>query len=142
MSKIVGHISQVIGPVVDVYFKFEEGQDVEHALPKIHDAMTIARNDGRTLVIEVQQHIGEEYEGVISSITSWGMYVELPNTIEGLIHVANLYDDRYYYNENTHEMVGSDLGKIYKLGQSIRVRVLDADKENATIDFVPAAIWG
>ena len=60
MSKIVGHISQVIGPVVDVYFKFEEGQDVEHALPKIHDAMTIARNDGRTLVIvEVQQHIGE-----------------------------------------------------------------------------------
>mgnify|MGYP000659385254 CR=1 FL=1 len=70
------------------------------------------------------------------------MYVELPNTIEGLIHVANLYDDRYYYNENTHEMVGSDLGKVYKLGQSIRVRVLDADKENATIDFVPAAIWG
>ena len=48
----------------------------------------------------MQQHIGEEYEGVISSITSWGMYVELPNTIEGLIHVANLYDDRYYYNEN------------------------------------------
>lgn len=47
-----------------------------------------------------------------------------------------------YYNENTHEMVGSDLGKVYKLGQSIRVRVLDADKENATIDFVPAAIWG
>lgn len=41
-----------------------------------------------------------------------------------------------------HEMVGSDLGKVYKLGQSIRVRVLDADKENATIDFVPAAIWG
>ena len=40
------------------------------------------------------------------------------------------------------EMVGSDLGKVYKLGQSIRVRVLDADKENATIDFVPAAIWG
>ena len=90
----------------------------------------------------MQQHIGEEYEGVISSITSWGMYVELPNTIEGLIHVANLYDDRYYYNENTHEMVGSDLGKVYKLGQSIRVRVLDADKKNATIDFVPAAIWG
>ena len=47
MSKIVGHISQVIGPVVDVYFKFEEGQDVEHALPKIHDAMTIARTGVR-----------------------------------------------------------------------------------------------
>ena len=60
MSKIVGHISQVIGPVVDVYFKLETGQDVEKSLPKIHDALTIARNDGRTLVIEVQQHIGED----------------------------------------------------------------------------------
>ncbi|MDM8306236.1 F0F1 ATP synthase subunit beta [Phocaeicola salanitronis] len=60
MSKIVGHISQVIGPVVDVYFKLEEGQDAEQSLPKIHDALTIARNDGRTLVIEVQQHIGED----------------------------------------------------------------------------------
>ena len=60
MSKIVGHISQVIGPVVDVYFKLEEGQDVEKSLPKIHDALTIVRNDGRTLVIEVQQHIGED----------------------------------------------------------------------------------
>ena len=60
MSKIVGHISQVIGPVVDVYFKLDEGQDVEQSLPKIHDALTIARGDGRTLVIEVQQHIGED----------------------------------------------------------------------------------
>ena len=59
MSKIVGHISQVIGPVVDVHFKLE-GKDAEHALPKIHDAMTIVRHDGRTLVVEVQQHIGED----------------------------------------------------------------------------------
>ena len=59
MSKIVGHISQVIGPVVDVHFKFD-GQDAEYALPKIHDALTILRKDGRTLVVEVQQHIGED----------------------------------------------------------------------------------
>ena len=59
MSKIVGHISQVIGPVVDVRFKFD-GVDAEHALPKIHDAMTIKRHDGRILVVEVQQHIGED----------------------------------------------------------------------------------
>ena len=50
MSKIVGHISQVIGPVVDVRFKFD-GVDAEHALPKIHDAMTIKRHDGRILVV-------------------------------------------------------------------------------------------
>ena len=59
MSKIVGHISQVIGPVVDVHFNLE-GLDAEVALPKIHDAMTVVRKDGRTLVIEVQQHIGED----------------------------------------------------------------------------------
>ena len=59
MSKIVGHISQVIGPVVDVHFNLE-GLDAEVALPKIHDAMTVVRKDGRTLIIEVQQHIGED----------------------------------------------------------------------------------
>ena len=59
MSKIVGHISQVIGPVVDVHFNLE-GLDAEVALPKIHDAMTVIRKDGRTLIIEVQQHIGED----------------------------------------------------------------------------------
>ena len=60
MSKIVGHISQVIGPVVDVHFNLKGTEDAEHALPNIHDALTIARNDGRTLVVEVQQHIGED----------------------------------------------------------------------------------
>ena len=59
MSKIVGHISQVIGPVVDVHFNLS-ADEVEAALPKIHDALTIKRNDGRTLVVEVQQHIGED----------------------------------------------------------------------------------
>ena len=59
MSKIVGHISQVIGPVVDVHFNLE-GQDADIALPSIHDALTIVRKDGRTLVVEVQQHIGED----------------------------------------------------------------------------------
>ena len=59
MSKIVGHISQVIGPVVDVHFDLE-GLDAEVALPKIHDAMTVVRKDGRILIIEVQQHIGED----------------------------------------------------------------------------------
>ena len=86
----------------------------------------------------MHSHIGEIYEGVISSMTSWGMYVELPNTVEGLIHVANMYDDRYYYKEESYEMVGVDTGKVYKLGQSIRVRVLDADKQARTVDFVPA----
>ncbi len=59
MSQIIGHISQIIGPVIDVYFE-TEGQDAENVLPKIHEALKITRNDGRTLIVEVQQHIGED----------------------------------------------------------------------------------
>ncbi len=59
MSQIIGHISQIIGPVIDVYFD-TEGLDVEKVLPKIHDALVVKRSDGRELVVEVQQHIGED----------------------------------------------------------------------------------
>ena len=79
--------------------------------------------------------IGEEFEGVISSITKWGIYVELPNTIEGLIHVTNLYDDHYNYIEDSYEMVGEHTGKTYKLGQTVTVRVIGTNKLERTIDF-------
>jgi ribonuclease R len=81
------------------------------------------------------QRIGEEFEGVISSITKWGIYVELPNTIEGLIHVTNMYDDRYNYIEERYEMVGEHTGKTYKLGETVAVRVIGTDKLQRTIDF-------
>ena len=83
----------------------------------------------------MQQHLGEVFEGVISSITKWGMYVELENTIEGLVHVANMTDDHYDYYESRYEMVGARRGKVYKLGQKILVRVAAADKLMRTIDF-------
>lgn len=84
----------------------------------------------------MEKHIGETYEGVISSITAWGIYVELPNTIEGMIHVTNLTDDYYHYEEATYEMVGEVTGKRYKLGQKLKVVVDNADKFMRTIDFV------
>ena len=59
MSQITGHISQIIGPVVDVFFD-TKGQEAEKVLPKIHDALVVKRPDGRDLIIEVQQHIGED----------------------------------------------------------------------------------
>ena len=83
----------------------------------------------------MERHIGETFEGVISGMNSYGFYVELQNTVEGMVHVSNLYDDRYYYNEETYEMYGVDTGKVYRMGQRIKVRVLDADKEMRTIDF-------
>ena len=86
----------------------------------------------------MSEHIGEEFEGVISSITSWGMYVELPNTVEGMVHVTNMLDDYYHYEETAHEMVGETTGTRYKLGQKLRVIAADTDPVMRTIDFVLA----
>ena len=83
----------------------------------------------------MQAHIGEVYEGVISGVTKWGVYVELPNTIEGLIHVADMRDDHYNFIEETYEMVGEHTGKTWKLGQKVQVRVTDADRLQRTVNF-------
>lgn len=83
----------------------------------------------------MEERIGEEFEGVISSVTKWGIYVELPNTIEGLIHVTNMRDDHYNYIEERYEMVGERTAKTYKLGQTVQVRVIGTDFLQRTIDF-------
>lgn len=83
----------------------------------------------------MEERIGEIYEGVISGITSWGIYVELPNTVEGLVHVSKLTGDYFRYDESRYEMVGDATGKSYKLGMPVRVRVEDCDRFNRTIDF-------
>ena len=89
----------------------------------------------------MERHIGEIYEGVISSITAWGVYVELPNTIEGMIHVSMLPGDYFYYDEETYEMVGQATDIRYKLGQTLKVRVNATDKISRTIDFVIPQNW-
>lgn len=89
----------------------------------------------------MEERIGEIYEGVISSITSWGVYVELPNTIEGMIHVSMLPGDYFYYDESSYEMVGQATDIRYKLGQRIKVRVNATDKISRTIDFVIPQEW-
>ena len=80
-------------------------------------------------------HLGEEYEGIISGVTAYGFYVELPNTVEGLVHVTSLRDDYYSYNEETYELSGELSKKVYHLGQKVRVRVADADALRRTVDF-------
>ena len=89
----------------------------------------------------MEEHLGEIYEGVISSITSWGVYVELPNTIEGMIHVSMLPGDYFYYDEESYEMVGQATNLRYKLGQKLKVRVNATDKISRTIDFVIPQEW-
>lgn len=85
----------------------------------------------------MSKRIGEEFDGVVSGITNWGLYVELPNTVEGLIHVNELHGDYYTFNEERMELVGEMTKITYKLGQKIRVTVTGTDKLAKTIDFVP-----
>ena len=83
----------------------------------------------------MEERIGEVFSGIISGITGWGIYVELENTVEGLVHVSKLPGDYYYYNESTYEMVGEATGRAYKLGMPVKVRVDDCDRMTRTIDF-------
>ena len=83
----------------------------------------------------MRSRIGEEYDGVVSGVTGWGIYVELENTVEGLVHVADMKDDHYEFVEQNYEMTGTHTGKTYKLGQTVRVRVTDADKLMRTVNF-------
>lgn len=81
------------------------------------------------------KHIGDEFDGVISSVTSWGLYVELPNTVEGLIHVTALDDDYYVFDEKKYMYVGERKKKIYALGDVVKVKVEACNIEERTIDF-------
>lgn len=83
----------------------------------------------------MSRHIGEVFEGVISSITSWGIYVELPNTVEGMVHVTALKGDYYRYDAERCEMVGEHTHITYRLGQQVRVKCSGADKLLRTVDF-------
>ena len=85
----------------------------------------------------MSRYIGEEFEGVISGVTNWGLYVELPNTVEGMIRMNALDDDYYLFDEEHYELTGEMTKKTYKLGQRIRVRVVNTDRMLKTIDFIP-----
>ena len=84
----------------------------------------------------MQDKWDEVFEGVISGVTAWGIYVELENTVEGLVRMTALTDDYYEYNEEGFELIGKANNKHYKLGQSVKVRLDNIDKLMRTIDFV------
>lgn len=83
----------------------------------------------------MENYIGQCFEGVISGVTSWGIYVELHNTVEGLIHVSKIPGDYFYYDESKCEMIGEATGQTFKLGMPVKVQVDSCDRFNRTIDF-------
>lgn len=85
----------------------------------------------------MEHHIGEEFTGVISGISNYGFYVELPNTVEGMVRLANLDGDYYVFDEEHYELVGERTRKKYKLGQTVKIQVVSVDRYLKTIDFLP-----
>ena len=83
----------------------------------------------------MENKIGEEYEGIVSSVTNFGIFVELDNTIEGLIRYENLGDEYFIYNEERREAIGEQSHKVYKIGDKVKIRVVDANKLLRKIDF-------
>ena len=123
----------------------------EHILPEVakHSSEMERRADEaerETVKLKkvqyMEQHIGEEFEGVISGVTEWGFFVELENTVEGLVRVTELTDDFYQYYEDTYELVGEATNRRYKLGQKVLVRVEHCDRIMRTIDFALAGEEG
>ncbi len=86
----------------------------------------------------MQKHIGDIYEGVISGVTKWGIYVELENTVEGLVHVSSLTGDYYVFNEQKYELCGERTGITYRLGEKIKVLCRAVDITTRTVDFIIA----
>lgn len=100
------------------------------------EAIEIEREVNDMKIAEyMEKHIGEEFEGIISSITNFGFFVELDNTIDGLVHVTDLTDDFYFFDEKNLRYIGQRSGKVYKMSDQVKVRVSGASKKEKTVDF-------
>lgn len=123
-KKRVKHYEQILPKVAETSSKTERrAEEMEREVIKMKK------------VEYMEQHLGEIFVGVISGITTWGIYVELPNTIEGMIRVADMVDDYYNYDERSYSMVGEMTGRTFELGMRVAVRVKETNKMLRTIDF-------
>ena len=84
----------------------------------------------------MEKHIDEEFTGIVSGVMSFGMFIELPNKIEGLVRIDDLKDDYYTYDESTFSLIGNKNKRGYRLGDEVTVIVKAASKINHTIDFL------
>jgi len=127
IDKRTGHYNKILPEVAEASSRLERrAEEAEREVVKFKKAEYM------------EQFIGESFDGIISGVTSWGMYVELPNTVEGMVRVADIPGDYYYFDEEHYSMTGEHTGRTYKLGNKIRITVAAVDKLLRTIDFVIA----
>ena len=123
-EKRVSHYEKILGQVADQSSAMERRADEAE-----RDTVKLKKCE------YMEKRIGQVFTGVISGMSTYGFYVELPNTVEGMVHVNSLTDDYYYYDEEVYEMVGKESGNRYKLGQTVDVAVVGTDRLQRTIDF-------
>ncbi len=108
----------------------------EQSSNREREAVEIEREvDDMKMAEYMSYHIGEEFEGMINSVTQFGFFVELPNMIDGLVHISDLLDDYYIYDEKSMSLIGEMTGKSYRLSDKVKVRVSRCSKKDRTIDF-------
>ena len=124
-------------------------EHLEGWLPEVadHTSMTERRAEEAEREVDdlkkaqyMAERIGEEYDGIVSSVTSFGMFVQLENTIEGLVHFSNMEDDFYFFDEENYMIVGERTKRTYRLGDEVRIKVIGADIGKKNIDFAIASV--
>ena len=128
--------------------RLKEGRILHYQgiLPEValHSSQTERRADEAERAVErikkaryMEGHLGEVFEGVISGVTGWGLYVELENTVEGLVHISRLPGDYFLFDESRYELAGERTGRRYGLGQRLAVQAVSVDRIVGTVDFSP-----
>ena len=118
------------------YYQMKLPEICEHSSKKEKDSIDCERDVEKMKMSEyMEDHIGEEFDGIISSCLNFGMFVQLPNMVEGLVHVSDIKGDYFNYNEELNALIGQRTKKMYKIGDKIHIKVINASKETSTIDF-------
>ena len=135
MREAIQMKSQVVAEIVEKLQKSSSTIVVDYKGLTVEEVTELRKKMREAGVEYMLEHVGEEYDGVISGVTGWGFYVELPNTVEGLVHIMTLKDDYYNFDEENYRLVGEQHGRVFRLGEPVRVRVRNAEPANRTIDF-------
>ena len=119
-----------------VHWNSVMGEIAEHTSERERRAVDAERDtDALKKAQYMSDKIGEEFIGMVSSITNFGIFVELPNTVEGLVHISNMTDDYYRFEDRMMTMIGERTGRQFRIGDEVKVRVSNVNIEESAIDF-------
>lgn len=123
-NEIISHFNSIMPEIAEHTSKKERG-----AIECERDVIDMKKAE------YMSQFIGDTFDGIISSVTKWGIYVELPNTVEGLVRLQDLKDDFYVFNEDTMTIIGRHRKHVYRMGDEVKIKVKAANKDEGAIDF-------